>query len=583
MIQPILRQLEAAGLIYSADDASEPAFSFRHALGQDAAYASLLRADRRRLHRAVGETLEILYADAPTEWAAVLAHHFYAADDSRALIYFTHAADHALAVFANEEAESYYRTALTLDSSPTVRARLLARLAEALAGQSRLDMAATVWRTAIAAYQALGDSDMAAGLYALAARVTWEAGDPPGSLALCEEGLVATAGAGAGRGRAALLHDMARALHFNRRSAKALPLCRQALALAERLGDLATAADIWTTLGILPANTVAEQRAALEQAVTLAEAAGAPFIAFRAHFNLGHMSQLWGDLRAGREHYRHAYHVVRPTGMAARELFALTNVAEVSLLLGDFATVETLLPTMHALTPPSGGMTTALLQLQCVEARLDRYRGVLRPALVRLLVLLDEDRKRGDIQTVITQNQPLAELLLELGDTTQAIALLEDAVTVGEAALWANMANRATLAAAYAQAGRTADAQACLAIAGTQAGASPNPLAAYYLAYAAATLAYVVGDPLAALPHYAQAVARLAELGMSWYQARTLTEWAAALIAVGDAASRVQAGALLTEAAAIFDTLDVPYYAAQARAQHAALGAVGDPAGSAAL
>ncbi|MDQ2810210.1 MAG: hypothetical protein M3Z04_25315 [Chloroflexota bacterium] len=578
MIQPTLSHLEAAGLIRAAADSAEPAYSFRHALGQDAAYASLLRADRRRLHRAVGETLETLYADTTAEWAAVLAHHFHAAADPRALAYFTQAADQALGLFANREAEGYYRTALTLDAPPTMQARLLTGLAAALAGQSRLEAAVASWRTAIAMYQTLGDGDMAAALYARAGRVTWESGDPPGDLALCQEGLAATAAVGDGRGRAALLHELARALHFNGRAAEALPLCRQALALAERLGDQEIAADIWITLGIMPSTTAAEQKAALAQAVALAAAAGTPFTLFRAHFNLGHMSQVWGDVRAGRDHYRLAYHAVRPTGMAARELFALTNMAEVSLLLGDFATVETLLPLMHTLSRTVGGMTTATLQLQCVEARLDRYRGVLRPALARLLVLLDQDRLRGDIQTAITQNQPVAEILLEQGDTAPAIVLLEEAVTVGEAALWDNVANRATLAGAYAQAGRIADAQACWAIAATQAGPSPNPLAAYYLAYSAARLACAAGDPAAALLHYAQAVARLAALGMPWYQARLLTEWAATLSALGGAAGWAQAAALLTEAAALFDALEVPYYATQARAQRAALPA-GVPAG----
>lgn len=580
MIQPTLLQLEAAGLIRPTDERGEAAYSFRHALGQDAAYASLLRADRRRLHRAVAETLETLYADSTPEWAAVLAHHFHAAADPRALAYFSQAAEQALTIFANEEAESYYRTALTLDAPPAEQARLLTGLAAALAGQSRLEAAVAVWRTAIAAYQALGDGDMAARLYARAGRASWEGGDPPGGLALCQEGVAATATAGDSRGRAALLHELARALHFNRRAAEALPLCRQALALAERLGDREIAADVWTTLGILPSSTPAEQQAALAQAVVLAEAAGSLFTLFRAHFNLGHMSHLWGDVRAGREHYRLAYQAIRPTGMAARELFALTNMTEGSLLLGDFAVVETLLPLMHALNHTVGGVTTAHLQLQSVAARLDRYRGGPHLALAQLLRLLDQMWQRGDIQIPITQNQPIAEILLERGEIAPAIVLLEEAVTVGEAGRWENLANRATLASAYAQAGRMADAQACWAIAVTQAGPSPNPLAAYYLAYSAAGLACAAGDPAAALPHYAAAVARLIDLGMPWYQARLLTEWAAALTALDDPSGWDQADALLAEATALFDALAAPYYAAQARTQRLALPAGGVARGS---
>jgi predicted ATPase len=47
-----------AGLITPAEDPASQAFIFRHALLHDAAYASLLRAERRSLHRVVGEVLE---------------------------------------------------------------------------------------------------------------------------------------------------------------------------------------------------------------------------------------------------------------------------------------------------------------------------------------------------------------------------------------------------------------------------------------------------------------------------------------------------------------------------------------------
>ncbi len=53
--------LEAGGLIRLAAVAPDLAYLFRHALLQDAAYASLLRADRKLLHRLVAEKLEALY------------------------------------------------------------------------------------------------------------------------------------------------------------------------------------------------------------------------------------------------------------------------------------------------------------------------------------------------------------------------------------------------------------------------------------------------------------------------------------------------------------------------------------------
>ena len=112
-----LTQLESHGLIRLAATQPELEYLFRHALVQDAAYASLVRADRKQLHLVVGEALERLYPDqlASRELAPVLAQHFYqAGDGERALRYFALAGDAAARVYANAEAEMQYARALEL-------------------------------------------------------------------------------------------------------------------------------------------------------------------------------------------------------------------------------------------------------------------------------------------------------------------------------------------------------------------------------------------------------------------------------------------------------------------------------------
>ena len=60
-----LDTLESKGLIRLAAIDPELEYLFRHALVQDAAYESLLKQERRALHRQVGEALEQLYPGAP--------------------------------------------------------------------------------------------------------------------------------------------------------------------------------------------------------------------------------------------------------------------------------------------------------------------------------------------------------------------------------------------------------------------------------------------------------------------------------------------------------------------------------------
>jgi len=105
--------LESTGFIRLAVAKPELEYLFRHTLMQEAAYTSTLRADRRILHKAVGEALEYLYASQLDGLAALLAYHFESAQEwPRALHWLTHAADQAYAEFALHEARELYRRAL---------------------------------------------------------------------------------------------------------------------------------------------------------------------------------------------------------------------------------------------------------------------------------------------------------------------------------------------------------------------------------------------------------------------------------------------------------------------------------------
>ena len=86
---PHLNTLRAAEIIVPAEVGTEDEYTFRHNLVQEAAYQSLLRDDRRDLHRAAAEALERLYPDLTIDLAHLLAHHYHeAGDTSRSLRYF---------------------------------------------------------------------------------------------------------------------------------------------------------------------------------------------------------------------------------------------------------------------------------------------------------------------------------------------------------------------------------------------------------------------------------------------------------------------------------------------------------------
>ena len=139
-----LDTLEAKGLIRLATYRPELEYLFRHWLVQDAAYGSLLKQERRELHRRVGEALESLYPERRDELAAVLALHFeQAGEHAKALEYLLAAGQHALDRSAIREAHAAFVRAAELlpprrddEDEATRRSRIKAELGKARASMT---------------------------------------------------------------------------------------------------------------------------------------------------------------------------------------------------------------------------------------------------------------------------------------------------------------------------------------------------------------------------------------------------------------------------------------------------------------
>jgi tetratricopeptide (TPR) repeat protein len=129
-----LGRLESSGLIKIAALEPELEYLFRHALVQEAAYASLLKQDRRALHRAAAEAILAQHPDRERELASVFALHFeLAGENVRAAEYLAMAGDHALERFANREAIGFYTRASALSDDTQVEVRLRAAIGRAKA------------------------------------------------------------------------------------------------------------------------------------------------------------------------------------------------------------------------------------------------------------------------------------------------------------------------------------------------------------------------------------------------------------------------------------------------------------------
>lgn len=124
-----LDKLETAQLIRALAE-PEHAYFFRHILVQESAYDTLLKQERKNLHRAIALALE----HSANVNAAELARHFAAAEDAeRAAHYFALAGQRAQQRFENAEAVTFFRAALQHEQRADARVARYEDLGDVLA------------------------------------------------------------------------------------------------------------------------------------------------------------------------------------------------------------------------------------------------------------------------------------------------------------------------------------------------------------------------------------------------------------------------------------------------------------------
>jgi len=110
-----LERLTASGLISRRGTPPEATYSFKHALVQDAAYATMLKSRRRQLHASIANVLVERFAALAESLPEVVAHHFTEAGlMSEAISHWLKAGRLARARSANREAVSAFERARSL-------------------------------------------------------------------------------------------------------------------------------------------------------------------------------------------------------------------------------------------------------------------------------------------------------------------------------------------------------------------------------------------------------------------------------------------------------------------------------------
>jgi 3-methyladenine DNA glycosylase/8-oxoguanine DNA glycosylase len=241
-----------------------------------------------------------------------------------------------------------------------------------------------------------------------------------------------------------------------------------------------------------------------------------------------------------------------------------------ALYSGALEAAEEELASLRKLLDAAHVPGTAAIFFGATEALLLRFRGEPEQAAERLRSLQAEAREAGDLQQLAAIDQSLAEALMELSEEDKAKVVMQEAISLTDRGVYSygGVPARCIMSVICSHQGAIAEARSLVSEAREKAaGLGDSAWNAAWLLSAEAHLAAAESNWSAAWSAFADTADDRARMGMRWYRARTLQEWAEAHLSRGEPGDRERAGDLLSEAKAEFEAMGAPIYAEQARAR----------------
>jgi tetratricopeptide (TPR) repeat protein/KaiC/GvpD/RAD55 family RecA-like ATPase len=253
----LIDKILKTGLIKEREVRGEGVCSFADILVRDVVYDEVSLLKRKKLHGVVGRALEKAYAKKIDEHFGELASHFLeSGDKDKALDYFLKAGEKAQKVYANNEATSYFQSALALleerEGELPEKRRILERLGDIKRLVGEHDACLKYWNKALVLWNQLEEKESASRLYRKMANVLWEdMGDIEKAKENHEKALKILEAEHEKVELAGLYEDMAHMYYRTGDIPKALSLANKALELAEKLNAYEVIASSCVSLGTI--------------------------------------------------------------------------------------------------------------------------------------------------------------------------------------------------------------------------------------------------------------------------------------------------------------------------------------------
>ena len=314
-------------------------YLFKHDILREVTYESVIKQFRRTYHGLIANWLISNCGDRIGENSGMIADHLLMAGrGEQACEYYIQAGEYALLSYANQDAETQFRRALSLECEEIDKSKLLEGLGDTLERQDHWEEAIQTWNEAIDLNLEQKNFACAARLYAKSSRAY---GFLPRNLETCLEGLKWIIDEPESHDVAMLLHETGRAYYLNGKHDEALDYCQQAFKMAERLGNIEIQADTLATLGIIPSQSAEAALAALTRAVELAHQGNFLGIESRALNNLGVTRwNITGDILRTKEDYEHALAIAKQCGDLSGEWLFSWNLLNLDFKFCELSKIE---------------------------------------------------------------------------------------------------------------------------------------------------------------------------------------------------------------------------------------------------
>ncbi|EHN10172.1 hypothetical protein PAI11_29310 [Patulibacter medicamentivorans] len=396
--------------ILVADD--EGRYAFRHALLREVVDDDLLPGERAELHLALAHALERRVDEVGDGvfLTSGIAHHYASAGDQPAALGAAiRAADAAERVHAyGEEAELLERALALWPNVPDAEqvagrshVRVLRRTAFAHQGVGEHGRSETLLVAALDQIDRAADPRLAASTLERLARVRWSQMRPIEALDTAQEGLDLLAGDTSVE-RARLLSWWAKARMLQGRYREAVGVAREAIALAQAVGDEVAESRARNALGVSLSGAGDPDGGGreLRRAIEVAKLGGPLGELTSAYTNLADAMHIAGRTREALTVAREGWEIAAPR--SADRAWLEAAISEFSFSLGDWETAERTLPTEERVRrlSPNGVLNISMRRLDLALGRGDdAAAAALLPEIEALSASSSEPQFHGPVAT----------------------------------------------------------------------------------------------------------------------------------------------------------------------------------------